>query len=145
VKNAVLWDVTPCGSLRTNVSEESIASIISVARIGELGTTLAITNNRSTAVKTSNLTQSLPYSWIQIYGLFLAPSSNPRGKISHQYHRFGVVKMVPFRRNQLRSHSLCGRINIRGFVCILSSLILFRNSTPSKCGRICLRNVRTLY
>jgi hypothetical protein len=30
VKNAVFWDVTPCGSVRTDVSEERIACIIRV-------------------------------------------------------------------------------------------------------------------
>jgi hypothetical protein len=34
--------------LRTDVSEESIASIVKVTRIGELGTTLAVTSNRRT-------------------------------------------------------------------------------------------------
>jgi hypothetical protein len=44
LKNGVFWDVTPCGSLRTDVSEELSASI-RMTRIGELGTTLAVTNN----------------------------------------------------------------------------------------------------
>jgi hypothetical protein len=34
--------------VRTGVSEERSASIIKVARIGELGTTLAVTSNRCT-------------------------------------------------------------------------------------------------
>jgi hypothetical protein len=34
--------------VRTDVSEELSASIITVTRLGELGTTLAITNNRLT-------------------------------------------------------------------------------------------------
>jgi hypothetical protein len=34
--------------VRTDVSEEHFASIIRVTRIGELGTTLAVTSNRST-------------------------------------------------------------------------------------------------
>jgi hypothetical protein len=34
--------------VRTEVSEESIASIISVTSIGELGTTLAVTSNQRT-------------------------------------------------------------------------------------------------
>jgi hypothetical protein len=34
--------------LKTEVSEESIASIIRVTRIGEIGTTLAVTSNWST-------------------------------------------------------------------------------------------------
>jgi hypothetical protein len=41
-----LWDVMPCGSCNTDVSEEPSASIIRVTRIDELGTTLAITSNQ---------------------------------------------------------------------------------------------------
>jgi hypothetical protein len=47
MKNPVFWDVTPCGSYRTDVSEEYIASVIRMTRFGKLGTTLAVTNNRS--------------------------------------------------------------------------------------------------
>jgi hypothetical protein len=36
--------------VRTDVSEELIASIIRVTRIGELGTTLAITSNRASVL-----------------------------------------------------------------------------------------------
>jgi hypothetical protein len=43
MKNAAFWDMTPCGSCKNR----RIASIIRVARIGELGTTLAVTSNRS--------------------------------------------------------------------------------------------------
>jgi hypothetical protein len=46
--NAVFWDVTPVALVRTDVSEERIASIIRMTRIGELRTTLAVTSNRST-------------------------------------------------------------------------------------------------
>jgi hypothetical protein len=38
MKNAVFWDVTPCGSCKTEDVEKSIASIISVTRICELRT-----------------------------------------------------------------------------------------------------------
>jgi hypothetical protein len=37
MKNGVFWDVTPCGSVRTDVSEELRASFIRVTRIGEIG------------------------------------------------------------------------------------------------------------
>jgi hypothetical protein len=37
--------------VRTDVSEEHIASIIKVTRIGELGTTLAVISNRNTVRK----------------------------------------------------------------------------------------------
>jgi hypothetical protein len=51
VKNGVFRDVTPCGFVRTDVLKELSASIIKVTRIGELGTTLAITSNQHTAKK----------------------------------------------------------------------------------------------
>jgi hypothetical protein len=38
MKNAVFLDVTPMTFVRTDVSEERIASIIRVKRISELGT-----------------------------------------------------------------------------------------------------------
>jgi hypothetical protein len=38
MKNDIFWDVTPCDSLRTDVSEELSASFIRVTRIGELVT-----------------------------------------------------------------------------------------------------------
>jgi hypothetical protein len=52
MKNAVLWDVTPCGSCKKR--QESIASINRVTRIGELGTTLAVTSNWSKLRKNTN-------------------------------------------------------------------------------------------
>jgi hypothetical protein len=44
--------------VRTDVSEERMASIIKVTRIGELGTTLAVTSNRSTLRNISVLTKA---------------------------------------------------------------------------------------
>jgi hypothetical protein len=55
MKNGVLWDVTPCGFVRKAVSEELSASIIRLKRIGELGTTLAVTRNRRTLRRNSSL------------------------------------------------------------------------------------------
>jgi hypothetical protein len=43
MKNVVFWDVTLCGFVRADVSEECIGSFIRVERISELGTTLAVT------------------------------------------------------------------------------------------------------
>jgi hypothetical protein len=48
MKKDAFWDVTPCGSCKNRVSEEFSASFIRVTRIGELGTTLAVTSNRNT-------------------------------------------------------------------------------------------------
>jgi hypothetical protein len=46
VKNGVFSDVTPCGTCNNRRLEELNASFIRVTRIGELGTTLALTSNR---------------------------------------------------------------------------------------------------
>jgi hypothetical protein len=46
VKNAIFWDVMPFGSCKKiDVLEECITSINRVTRIGNLGTTLAVTAN----------------------------------------------------------------------------------------------------
>jgi hypothetical protein len=42
------WILRPVALVRTDVSEELSASIIRLTRIGELGTTLAVTSNRRT-------------------------------------------------------------------------------------------------
>jgi hypothetical protein len=45
MKNVVFWDLTPATHVRTDVSEEFSTSIIRVTRIGELGTTLAVSTS----------------------------------------------------------------------------------------------------
>jgi hypothetical protein len=48
MKKAASLEIRCVAVVKTNASEESIASIIKVTRIDKLGTTLAIINNRST-------------------------------------------------------------------------------------------------
>jgi hypothetical protein len=55
MKNGVFWDVMPVALVRTDVSEELSATIIKVTRIGELGTTLAVTSNRRTLRRNTKL------------------------------------------------------------------------------------------
>jgi hypothetical protein len=43
MKNAIFWDVAPCVSCKNRRFGGATASIIRVIRIGELGTTLAVT------------------------------------------------------------------------------------------------------
>jgi hypothetical protein len=73
MRNGVFWDVTPCGSCKNRVSEEHIASIIKVTRIGELGTTLALTNNRRTLRRS---TKGVPSSPILVTLMMEALSSS---------------------------------------------------------------------
>jgi hypothetical protein len=44
LKNTVFWDVTQCGSSRTEVLEERLASIIGVKNINVPGEALAVTS-----------------------------------------------------------------------------------------------------
>jgi hypothetical protein len=48
MKNFVFWMLRQVALVRTDVSDELSASIISVTRIGELGTKLAVTSDRRT-------------------------------------------------------------------------------------------------
>jgi hypothetical protein len=47
MKNGIFWFFLPVTLLRTDVSEELSSSFIMMTRIGELGTTLALTTNRA--------------------------------------------------------------------------------------------------
>jgi hypothetical protein len=47
LKNGVFWDVV---LVRIDVSEELSASFIRMTRIGELGTTLAVTSNQRSGI-----------------------------------------------------------------------------------------------
>jgi hypothetical protein len=60
MKHGVFWDVTPCGSCKNRVWEERSASIIRVTRIGELGTTVAVTSIRPTLLVTASVVPSSP-------------------------------------------------------------------------------------
>jgi hypothetical protein len=55
MKNGVVWDVTNIrvALVRTDVSEELRASFIRVTRIGEIGTTLAVTSQKTPFFKIS--------------------------------------------------------------------------------------------
>jgi hypothetical protein len=74
--------------VRTDVSKERSASFIRVTRTGELGTTLAVTNNRSTLRRNTNLTKYKP-----VLSSGRAPHKKKPVNVG-QYlkfgHRFGV-------------------------------------------------------
>jgi hypothetical protein len=62
MKNAVFWDVTPCGSCKNQRFGEISASIIRVRRIGELGTLTVTSTRRSVrrVLVTANVVASSP-------------------------------------------------------------------------------------
>jgi hypothetical protein len=68
MKNAVFWDVTLCGSCKNrHISEQCSASIIRMTRIGELGTTSAVTSNRHTLRRNTKLYYSKAYRNTMLY------------------------------------------------------------------------------
>jgi hypothetical protein len=54
LKDGVFWDVTLCGSCKNRRFGGCSASFIGATRIGELGTTLAVTSNRRTLRRNTN-------------------------------------------------------------------------------------------
>jgi hypothetical protein len=62
--------------VRTNVSEELSASIIGLTRIGDLGTTSALTNNRRTLRENINSIQ---------FFIIYVPSQQPQGQLQTQH------------------------------------------------------------
>jgi hypothetical protein len=66
MKNSVFWDVTPCGSVRTNVSEEPSTSFIRVTGISELGTMLSVASNRRTLRRNLVTASVVPSSLILV-------------------------------------------------------------------------------
>jgi hypothetical protein len=63
LKNAVSWDFTQCGFVRTDVSEERIVPVIRVTRIDELGTVIHFTlmTEEIRSSETSVLTRATRY------------------------------------------------------------------------------------
>jgi hypothetical protein len=55
MKNDVFWDVRSAALVRTHVSEELSVSFIRATRIGELGTTLAVTSILTHAAKRASV------------------------------------------------------------------------------------------
>jgi hypothetical protein len=61
--------------VRTEVSEEYIASIIRVTRTGQQGTTLAVTSNRSTLLVTANVPSSPILATLMMEAIFSSETS----------------------------------------------------------------------
>jgi hypothetical protein len=78
--------------VRTDVSEELSTSIISVTRIGELGTALAVTSNRRTLRRNSSqetpffLATAMETSYVTMKLLF--PAGTVRMQSAHRKHGF---------------------------------------------------------
>jgi hypothetical protein len=87
MKNGVFWDVTRVALVRTDVSEELSASFIRVTRIGELGTTLAVTSNRRSVHRLLVTASVVPSSPILITLMKEALSSSETSVITKATRR----------------------------------------------------------
>jgi hypothetical protein len=106
MKNGVFWDVTPCDSCKTDVSLELSASFIRMTRIGELGTTLAVTSNRHTLSISSQLvTASVVLSSPILVTLMKEALSSsetsvltraPEDTILHSHRRENLKSYMPY-------------------------------------------------
>jgi hypothetical protein len=88
MNNGVFWGDTPCGCCKNRRSEELSASFIRVTRIGELGTTQAITRNRRTVRRNMLVTASVvPSSPVIVTLMKEAPSSSETSVITRATRR----------------------------------------------------------
>jgi hypothetical protein len=79
--------------VRTDVSEESIASIIRVIRIGEIGTMLAVTSNRNAVLKRA--------TWRHIQEDCIVHSQRRENIRSYRYNtNFWLGNSIPIQREQ---------------------------------------------
>jgi hypothetical protein len=84
----------PVALIRTDVSEELSASIIRVRRIGELGTTLAVTSNRIVhrLLVTANVVPSSPIvDTLMMEALSSSETSEPHGVTSQKTVMFLIT------------------------------------------------------
>jgi hypothetical protein len=87
MRNAVFWDVSRVVLVRTDVSEERSASIIRMTRIGELGTTLAVTSNRRKLRRNNLVTANAVRSAILITLMMEALSSSETSVLTRATRR----------------------------------------------------------
>jgi hypothetical protein len=124
--------------VRTDVSEELSASFIRVTRIGELGTTLAVTSNRRTLRRNTKyarllVTANVPSSPIFVTLMMEALSSSETSVLTratwHNIPEDGILHSC----ETVASQDECGRKRICGVGSRCLAL------TSDDCGRLRLR------
>jgi hypothetical protein len=92
---------------RTDISEEHIASIIRMSRVGELGTTSAVTDNRSMLrlIVTANVDPSSPILvTLMMEAIFSFETSVPTRAARHDIPEDGIIHC--HRREDLKSYTV---------------------------------------
>jgi hypothetical protein len=119
--------------VRTDVSEKRSASIITVTRIGELGTTLAVTSNRST------LQRNISSPILVTVKMEALPSSKrhflqePHGVTSQRTEFFRVTAVKPSNLTQ-KPKRFCSiytpTVSCNTFLCSHKSAVVYTVAGP---------------
>jgi hypothetical protein len=133
MKNGIFWDVSCVALVGTDVSEELSASFIRVTKIGELGTTLAVTSNRCTFAAASVAGYGSPILVTLMKEAYVPPKrrflQEPHGATSKKMSFFIVTAMKTSNLTYFSKFVIC---LVEADWSCSGENVVFRNSRKSR-------------